>query len=59
MDTRLSKLVADYQRRVAEAVAMRTFELALGPEARRWWVSLNAFWEGKIPHVGADVTKGS
>jgi hypothetical protein len=33
-------------------------EAALGPETRRWWNSLVAFWSGRIPHVGADITKG-
>jgi hypothetical protein len=32
-------------------------EAALGPETRRWWRSLDEFWSGKVPHVGADVPK--
>lgn len=32
---------------------------ALGAETRRWWNSLDAFWSGRIPHVGADIVKGS
>lgn len=27
------------------------FEPYLGPEARRWWRGLNAFWQGEIPLV--------
>jgi predicted phosphodiesterase len=34
-------------------------EAALGLETRRWWSSLDAFWSGRIPHVGADIVKGS
>jgi hypothetical protein len=40
-------------------VSTSTFEDALGPEARRWWASLNAFWDRKVPFVGADIAKGS
>jgi hypothetical protein len=25
----------------------------LGPESQRWWKSLNDFWSGKSPYVGA------
>jgi hypothetical protein len=25
------------------------------PESRRWWDSLNKFWQNEIPHVGADL----
>ncbi|MCP4989763.1 MAG: hypothetical protein GY928_28010 [Colwellia sp.] len=25
------------------------------PESKRWWDSLNRFWEKEIPHVGADI----
>jgi hypothetical protein len=38
--------------------ATKDLEQALGPETRRWWASLNAFWSGRIPHVGADIVKG-
>jgi hypothetical protein len=31
---------------------------SLGPESRRWWNSLNAFWDKKIPFVGADIVRG-
>lgn len=27
----------------------------LGTESQRWWRSLNAFWDGRIPYVGADL----
>jgi len=40
-------------------VATDGFEAALGPEAHRWWRSLDAFWSGKTPHVGADSSKPS
>jgi hypothetical protein len=40
-------------------VPTKIFEQTLGIESRRWWDSLVAFWSGKIPHVGADITKGS
>ncbi len=26
----------------------------LGPESKLWWQSLNDFWSGKIPYVGAN-----
>ena len=41
------------------SVPTKNLEQALGAEARRWWTSLDAFWSGKIPHVGADIPKGS
>jgi len=41
------------------SVTTRSLEEALGPETRRWWRSVDAFWSGKIPHVGADIDKGS
>jgi hypothetical protein len=25
------------------------------PESRRWWKSLNRFWNNEIPYVGADI----
>lgn len=25
------------------------------PESRRWWDSLNRFWDKEIPYVGADI----
>jgi hypothetical protein len=34
-------------------------EVAFGAETLRWWQSLDAFWSGKIPHVGADIGKRS
>jgi hypothetical protein len=34
------------------------FRIFLGGESKRWWDSLNQFWEGKISHVGADLKKG-
>jgi hypothetical protein len=40
-------------------VSTEGLEAALGAETRRWWRSLDAFWSGKIPHVGADIVKGS
>jgi hypothetical protein len=39
-------------------VSTEALEAALGDEARRWWRSLDAFWSGKIPYVGADIGKG-
>jgi hypothetical protein len=36
----------------------KPLEEILGPETRRWWNSLQAFWAGAIPHVGADIAKG-
>jgi hypothetical protein len=30
----------------------------LGSESRRWWISLNRFWNGEIPFVGADIKQG-
>ncbi len=32
-----------------------SFSPYLGSESNRWWNSLHRFWEGKIPHVGADL----
>jgi hypothetical protein len=40
-------------------VSTERLEAALDVETRRWWRSLDAFWSGKIPHVGADIVKGS
>ena len=40
-------------------VSTEGLEAALDVETRRWWRSLDAFWSGKIPHVGADIVKGS
>ena len=40
-------------------VPTEVLEQALGVETQRWWISLEAFWSGKIPHVGADIPKGS
>lgn len=34
-------------------VRREEFESYLGPESRRWWRGLNAFWSGKIPGVQA------
>lgn len=34
-------------------------ECHLGPESRRWWASLESFWGGRIPFVGADLVQGS
>jgi hypothetical protein len=34
-------------------VRQEEFESYLGPESRRWWRGLNAFWSGKIPRVQA------
>ena len=33
------------------------FEASLLPESRQWWNSLNTFWRGGIPYVGADTQK--
>ena len=33
------------------------FEASLLPESRRWWDSLNRFWSGGVPYVGADLQK--
>jgi hypothetical protein len=41
------------------SIPTKGLEQALGVETRRWWTSLDAFWSGKIPHVGADIAKGS
>lgn len=30
------------------------FRRFLGPESQRWWQSLNNFWSGKTPYVGAE-----
>jgi len=38
-------------------VATTGLEEALGVETRRWWNSLRAFWSGRSPYVGADITK--
>ena len=40
-------------------VSTADLEAALGVEAQRWWTSLDAFWSGRIPHVGAGIAKGS
>lgn len=40
-------------------VVVDAFRNALGPEAQRWWASLDAFWDGKIPSVGSDIPKSS
>jgi len=40
-------------------VSTEDLETVLGVETRRWWASLDAFWPGQIPHVGADIVKGS
>jgi hypothetical protein len=34
-------------------VRQEEFEPYLGPQSRRWWRGLNAFWSGKIPRVTA------
>jgi hypothetical protein len=34
-------------------VRQEEFEPYLGPESRRWWRGLNAFWSGQIPRVSA------
>ena len=34
-------------------VGQQEFEPYLGPESRRWWRGLNAFWSGKAPAVQA------
>ena len=31
------------------------FGRRLLPESRRWWDSLNKFWQNEIPYVGADL----
>lgn len=36
-------------------VDAEAFGQHLLPVSRRWWDSLDAFWSGKIPHVGADL----
>jgi hypothetical protein len=41
------------------SIATKALEDTFGAETRRWWTSLEAFWSGKIPHVGADIVKGS
>ena len=30
----------------------------LRSESKRWWYSLDRFWSGEIPHVGADIKQG-
>jgi hypothetical protein len=40
------------------SVATRALEDVLGVEARRWWASLDGFWSGELPYVGADDKKG-
>ncbi len=35
------------------------FSSFLGSESKRWWSSLHRFWEGKIPHVGADLKEAT
>jgi hypothetical protein len=36
-------------------VDSETIASYLLPESRRWWNSLNRFWNKEIPYVGADV----
>lgn len=31
------------------------FRSILGPESKRWWDSINKFWQKEIPFVGADL----
>lgn len=31
------------------------FGRRLLPESKRWWDSLNKFWKGEVPYVGADL----
>jgi hypothetical protein len=40
-------------------IPTKVLEEILGAETQRWWTSLDAFWSGKIPYVGADIPKGS
>jgi hypothetical protein len=40
-------------------IPTKVLEETLGAETQRWWSSLDAFWSGKIPYVGADIAKGS
>jgi hypothetical protein len=35
------------------------FGARLLPESRRWWDSLNGFWQKEIPYVGADLKTDS
>lgn len=37
----------------ATDVRQEDFEPYLGPESRRWWRGLNAFWSGQLPRVQA------
>lgn len=39
------------------AVSTAALEAVLHPETRRWWASLNAFWNTQTPHVGADIPR--
>ena len=32
-------------------------ETHLGEVSKRWWHSLDAFWNGQIPYVGADISR--
>jgi hypothetical protein len=41
------------------SIPTKALEETFGMETRRWWTSLDAFWSGRIPHVGADIPKGS
>lgn len=36
-----------------DAAVMASCERRLGPESRRWWKGLLAFWEGRAPDVRA------
>ena len=40
-------------------ISTEPLEATFGVETRRWWNSLNAFWAGEIPYVGADIVKSS
>src|SRR4051812_5561614 len=40
------------------AESSESFSPYLLEESRRWWDSLQQFWKGKIPYVGADMKKG-
>jgi hypothetical protein len=39
-------------------VSLQPLEKELGSETKKWWDSLDAFWAGKVPYVGADVGGG-
>jgi hypothetical protein len=36
-------------------IDLKAFGDRLLPESRRWWNSLNKFWQKEIPYVGADL----